>query len=254
MSTSNLMDSIESPNGRVAVKLQLNTFSKDSSDKYCGRTVRNTHTVGNVMQLIKDKVPHYDMGTVYSVCEAFENVIEESLASGNAVKCLKLGTFYIACKGTTDGSSSTEITVGFTPSDLIKKSVENISINQESYTEPKAEIYEIQDVYTTSTDGVLTLNGSVKITGKKLKIAGSESGVWFAPTTGENQTILSDGSDWIAVSSPLAINKPGTLLFALPQNLEAGFYRIVLRTRCPSTVYRERKDLIETVSEAIEVK
>ena len=49
---SNLMDSIENPNGRVSVKLQRNYFSKDSSDKYVGRIVRNTHSVGNVIQLV----------------------------------------------------------------------------------------------------------------------------------------------------------------------------------------------------------
>lgn len=43
-STSNLMDSIENPNGRVSVKLQRNHFSKDSSDKYVGRAVR-THPI-----------------------------------------------------------------------------------------------------------------------------------------------------------------------------------------------------------------
>lgn len=254
MSIPNLMDSIESPNGSVAVKLQLNTFSKSSADKYCGRTMRNTHTVGNVLQLVKNKVPQYDMGTVYSVCEALENVIAESLASGSAVKCLHLGTFYLACKGTTDGTLSTDITVGFTPSESIKKSVENISVRQENYITPIATISEIQDVDTAETSGVLTLNGSVKITGKKLKIAGSESGIWFALATGTDKTISSDCSDWIAVTSSLAVNMPGTLLFALPKTLEKGFYRIVLRTRCPSSVYRERKDLMETVSGVVETK
>lgn len=41
--TSNLMDSIGNPNGRVSVKLQRNYFSKSSTDKYVGRTVRNTY-------------------------------------------------------------------------------------------------------------------------------------------------------------------------------------------------------------------
>ena len=116
--TSNLMDSIENPNGRVSVKLQRNYFSKDSSDKYIGRAVRNTHTVGNVLQLVANKVPQLDIGTVYSVCDAFEKVVTESLGGGNSVNCLNLGLFYIACKGSTDGKSSTPgITVKFIPSE-----------------------------------------------------------------------------------------------------------------------------------------
>lgn len=41
--TSNLMDSIGNPNGRVSVKLKRNYFSKDSTDRYISRTVRNTY-------------------------------------------------------------------------------------------------------------------------------------------------------------------------------------------------------------------
>ena len=130
-STSNLMDSIENPNGRVSVKLQRNHFSKDSSDKYVERAVRNTHTVENVLQLVANKVPQLDIGTVYSVCDALEKAITESLGGGNSVNCLNLGVFYLACKG--------------------------------------------------SADGVLSLNGSVQITGKKLLVGGEDSGIWLAP-------------------------------------------------------------------------
>ena len=79
----NLMDSIENPNGRVAIRLQRNLFSKDSSDKFYGRAIRNTHTVGNVLQLVANKVPQLDIGTVYSVCDALEKVVTESLGNGN---------------------------------------------------------------------------------------------------------------------------------------------------------------------------
>ena len=253
--TSNLMDSISNPNGRVSVKLQRNYFSKDSSDKYVGRAVRNTHTVGNVLQLVAHKVPQLDIGTVYSVCDALEKVITESLGSGNSVNCLNLGVFYIACKGSTDGkTSSPDITVKFIPSDLTKSAISKVTVEQEAYSEPVATISKIVDIDTGDADGRLSLNGSVQILGKKLLIGGEGSGIWFAPATGEDSVIDESGTDWIQVAAKLSVNKPGTLLFPLPKSLTGGKYRIILKTRCPSNLKYERKELVTTISDSIEIQ
>ncbi len=249
---SNLMDSIKNPDGRVAVKLQRNTFSKDSSDKYFGRAVRNTHTVGNVIQLVANKVPQLDIGTVYSVCDALEKVITESLARGNSVKCLNLGMFYIACKGVTDGTNTVPgLTVKFIPSEVAKTAIEKIAVDQDSYAEPVATISSITDVDTGTSDGNLTLKGSVQISGKKLLIGGEESGIWFAPEKGENESIDESGADWTKVESKLTVNKPGTLLFPLPKSLEGGKYKIVLKTRSPSNPSQIRKNMVTTYSDAV---
>ena len=252
---SNLMDSIENPNGRVSVKLQRNYFSKDSSDKYVGRAIRNTHTVGNVLQLVANKVPQLDIGTVYSVCDALEKVVTESLGTGNSVNCLNLGVFYIACKGSTDGkSASPAITVRFIPSDLIKSAISTITITQEAYSEPVATISQIIDVDTGSAEGILTLNGSVQITGKRLLIDGEGSGIWFAPATGKDGIIDESGTNWTQVTAKLSVNKPGTLLFPLPKTLETGKYRIILKTKCPSNLKYERKEIVTTISDVLEIK
>lgn len=252
---SNLVDSIENPNGHVSVKLQRNHFSKDSSDKFVGRTVRNTRTVGNVLQLVADKVPQLDIGTVYSVCDALEKVLTESLGGGNSVKCLNLGIFYIACRGTTDGkTSSPEITVGFVPSERTKAAIGKLVVSQEDYSPVSAKISKIIDIDTGESGGALSLNGSVQILGKKLLIGGDGSGIWLAPALGENGTIEQDGSDWEQVTAPLSVNTLGTLLFPLPKTLSAGTYRFVLKTRCTSSLKYERKEMITTVSDAIAIQ
>lgn len=252
---SNLMDSIENPNGRVSVKLQRNYFSKDSSDKYVGRIVRNTHSVGNVIQLVANKVPQLDIGTVYSVCDALEKVITESLGGGNSVNCLNLGVFYIACRGSTDGKSfSPNITVKFIPSEVTKSAISKVAVEHESYSEPAATISKIVDVDTGLADGNLSLNGSVQISGKKLLIGGEGSGIWFAPASEDTAAIDESGADWTQVTAKLSVNKPGTLLFPLPKTLSAGTYRIVLKTRCTSNLKYERKELVSTVSDALVVK
>ena len=252
---SNLMDSIENPNGRVSVKLQRNYFSKDSSDKYVGRIVRNTHSVGNVIQLVANKVPQLDIGTVYSVCDALEKVITESLGGGNSVNCLNLGVFYIACRGSTDGKSfSPNITVKFIPSEVTKSAISKVAVAHESYSEPAATISKIVDVDTGLADGNLSLNGSVQISGKKLLIGGEGSGIWFAPASEDTAAIDESGADWTQVTAKLSVNKPGTLLFPLPKTLSAGTYRIVLKTRCTSNLKYERKELVSTVSDAFVIK
>lgn len=251
MTSSNLVDSIQNPNGSVAVKLQPNNFSRDSSDKYVGRTARYTRTVGNVLQLVKDKVPQLDTGSVYSVCDALESVIRESLAAGYAVSCLNLGVFYIACRGTTDGSATlSDVTVRFAPSDRAREAVSGIEVAQDTYSGPAAVITEVQNVATGLCDGTLALGNSARVTGRRLKVGGEGSGVWFAPVA--DGEISESGGDWITVTANLAVNLPGTLLFALPSDLAAGTYRIVIKTRY-GTANRERKELLTAVSGDIAV-
>lgn len=254
LSAQNLVDSIENPNGHVSVRLQRNLFSKNASDRYFGRAIRNTHTVGNVLQLVADKVPHLDTGTVYSVCDALEQVIMDVLSQGNSVNCLNLGEFYIACTGTTDGKTTMPgITVKFTPSERTKNAISKITVEQEAYAEPKAVISYIQDIDTGLKDGTLTEKGSVRINGKKLCIGGEGSGIWFAPVENSTYTIDESGADWTQVSAALSENKPGSLLFPLPKTLAKGKYRIVFKTKCPTSLHSERKELVTSISDVVEI-
>ena len=59
---------------------------------------------------------------------------------------------------------------------------------------------------------------------------------------------------WTQVTAKLAMNKPGTLLFALPKTLTSGKYRIVLKTRSPSNLKYVRKDLVKTISDAVVIQ
>ena len=94
----------------------------------------------------------------------------------------------------------------------------------------------------------------MQILGKKLLIGGDDSGIWFAPATGEDGAIDESGTDWTQVTAKISVNKPGTLLFPLPKTLTAGTYRIVLKTRCTSNLKYKRKELITTVSDVIQIQ
>ena len=84
-------------------------------------------------------------------------------------------------------------------------------------------------------------------------IGGEESGIWFAPAKGENESIDESGADWTKVEAKLSVNKPGTLLFPLPKTLEGGKYKIVLKTRCPSNPSQIRKNLVTSYSDVVAI-
>ncbi|MBD5436277.1 MAG: DUF4469 domain-containing protein [Treponema sp.] len=52
----------------------------------------------------------------------------------------------------------------------------------------------------------------------------------------------------------ISINTLGTLLFPLPKTFSAGTYRIVLKTRCTSSLKYECKGMMTTISEAIAIQ
>ena len=62
------------------------------------------------------------------------------------------------------------------------------------------------------------------------------------------------GTNWTQVTAKLSVNKPGTLLFPLPKTLETGKYRIILKTKCPSNLKYERKEIVTTISDILEIK
>lgn len=138
----------EDPNGRVSVKLQRNYFSKDSSDKFVGSAVRNTRTVGNVLQLVADKVPQLDIG------------MKVLFALGKTLKVVL--------------------------SERTKAAIGKLAVSQEDYSPVSETISKITDIDTGRSGDALSLNGSVQIFGKRLLIGGYGSGICLAPASGEN--------------------------------------------------------------------
>ncbi|MCH5289792.1 MAG: DUF4469 domain-containing protein [Treponema sp.] len=241
----------ESVNGRVAVRLQKNQFARDGQESFYGKVERHTYTAQNIIDLMMQKLPLMDAGTVASVLNAYTSTVVDALAAGNAAKFGELGTFYIAGKGVVDSESGKPtLTVKFTPSQKLKDAVQNVEVASSGYVEPCGAISGITDVTTGKTDGSLTMGGSVLANGTNLKVGGADSGIWLAPV-GENGRLSDDEGDWVKVETALVYNLPSKLLFALPASAAAGRYRIVVRTRYTGKSSRERKELLEAVSETV---
>lgn len=243
----------ESANGRVSVKLQKNNFATDGSENFWGKVERYTYSTQNILDAMADSLPLVDLGTVTSVLNAYANTVLKVLASGNAVKFGELGTFYIAGKGSVDSATDKPtLTVKFSATSVLKDAVQNVEIASSEYVEPSGTISSITDVATGNTDGTLTAGGSVLVEGSNLKIGGEDSGICFAPLT-ESGNLSDDESLWVKVESALIYNLPSKLLFSIPQSLECGRYKIVHRSRCTTRNGYERKNLVSTVSETVEI-
>lgn len=243
----------ESANGRVSVKLQKNQFAKNGSESFYGKVERNTYSTQNILDVMKDAIPLVDLGTVASVLNAYANTVLKVLSAGNAVKFGELGTFYITGKGTVKNESGKpKLTVKFSTTQLLRDAVQNIEIASSEYVAPSGMITSITDITTGKTDGTLSINSSVLVEGSNLKVGGGDSGVWFVPLT-EKSELNSDVGTWIKVESALIYNLPSKLLFAIPQSLTAGKYKIVVRTRYAGKSGYERKYLVEAISEIVTV-
>ena len=243
----------ESANGRVSVRLQKNHFAKKGTENFYGKVERYTYSTQNILDAMAAAVPLVDLGTVASVLNAYANTVLKVLAAGNAVKFGELGTFYIAGKGTVEnGNEKPKLTVKFSATQVLKDAVQNVEIASSEYIAPSGVITSVTDISTGKTDGMLTANGSVLLEGSSLKVGGENSGIWFAPTD-ESGTVVSDETSWIKVESALIYNLPSKLLFAIPQSLTSGKYKIVVRTRYVGKSGYERKYLVEAISETVEI-
>lgn len=243
----------ESANGRVSVKLQKNQFAKEGTENYYGKVERYTYSTQNILSVMAESIPFVDLGTVTTVLNAYANTVLKVLSSGNAVKFGELGTFYIAGKGTVEnGSEKPKLTVKFSATQVLRDAVQNVEISSAEYVAPSGIISSITDVSTGNTDGTLTAKGSVLLEGSSLKVGGENSGIWFAPVS-ESGEKNADESSWTKVESNLIYNMPSKLLFALPQALISGKYKIIVRTRFAGKTGYERKYLVEAISETVTV-
>lgn len=243
----------ESANGRVSVKLQKNNLSEKGKESFYGKVERYTYSTQNILDAMSESLPLVDAGTVASVLNAYANTLLKILASGNAAKFGELGTFYIAGNGSVESESDKPaLTVRFSASQTLKNTVQNIEIASSGYSVPSGVIASVTDVSSGKADGALTANGSVLAEGSNLKVGGEGSGVWLAPAA-ENGTASADESAWTKIQTALVFNQPSKLLFALPQNLASGKYRIVVRTRYAGKSGYERKYLVEAVSDTVEI-
>jgi hypothetical protein len=218
---------------KIYVKLHTNQFDKES---YVGLVPRNTLSMDAIVTQIIKNNPGIGKFAVYHSAELIKEEIMKQLATGCAVSVLDLGTMYIGVSGKIAGSDPTaadipDFTVRFTPSQKVQETLSSVVADGVMYADEAPVINAAEDFLRLTEDGILHTGTIVRITGRKLKVGGTGSGIFFVPAASDG-TPVTDETKWVAVDiSVIPQNLPKSLIFALPPALEKDTpYFIAVRT------------------------
>lgn len=168
----------------------------------------------------------------------FKEAILELLQQGISVSLFELGTLYPSAQGNIDSANPSveeipSLKLGFTPSEEALDAIKATDISMAQLEDTSPVINKIEDLSTHKTDCSVTNGMPVRITGRRLKIAGEDEnvGLFFAPQK-DDGTIDNEENDWIRVEESKFFKNTSTFLeLILPQNLESGSkYTLIVRT------------------------
>ena len=231
MSNTTVID-YEDSDGKGTVTLVANPFENGS--KFYAKFDRTTVTIDHLIARIQKK----DVGTnaivAKHIASLFKAEILEALSRGEAVNVLDLGTLFITTNGTVKGDTPETASipgwqVKFTCSKVTNNAVASLGIKKIVMSATGPVFGAMTDLFTDEETAEFTAGKAVRIEGDRLKIAGDEGGVFFAPAT-EKGDAVSDESQWIKVEN-LIRNRAKILEFFLPVSLAVDTpYCIVLKT------------------------
>lgn len=171
--------------------------------------------------------------------EVLRDGVIELLKEGKSVDLFELGTLCIKPASsmetaTPNVSDVPSMTAAFTPSELTLEAVKNVAVGEDVTKSTEPEVSSILDMKTETEGSKISVGGTVKIIGKRLKIAGDETpkaGIFFA-SCDEKGSYKDDILEWISISqNALSMgNTASTLVFNSPSSLVAGKYRLIVRT------------------------
>lgn len=229
-------NTIEKVGGSVNVTIHKNYFKQDDTNH--ARVQRTTAGMDNVIALVCDKSTLFDKASLVAAQMLFKEAVLELLQQGMAVNLFELGTLYPCAQGSINSAnpSPTEVpplTLGFTPAQAALEAVGKASVSMSQVAQTNPVINLIEDLSTHKTDNSLTPAKPVRITGRRLKIAGEQSatGLYFAPQ--DDQGLIDEtGADWIRLEDGAFFKNTDTFLeFILPATLGADKrYSIVIKT------------------------
>lgn len=232
MNTNN----IELMKGSVNVTIHKNYLKGD--DSTYAKVKRTTAGMNNVIATILKNSTLFDKATLVAAQMLFKEAILELLQQGISVSLFELGTLYPSAQGNIESANPSveeipSLTLGFTPSDEALKAIKKTDISMAQLEDTSPVINQIEDLSTHQTDCTVTNGMPVRITGRRLKIAGEDekAGLFFAPQK-EDGSIDKEESDWIRIEETKFFKNTSTYLeLILPSNLVSGSkYTLVLRT------------------------
>lgn len=230
----------------------------DNGGKYYARFDRRNVTIDNLIARTQKKDIGVNAITAKHILSLIKAEIIEALQRGESVNLMDLGTFYIAASGTSGNTAETaeikKLLVKFTSSKETNEAVSKLGINRIVIADSSPSIDSVTDLFTGLNDGTLTSKKAARLDGGRLKISGSDGGIFFAEC--DTDGIYSeDESLWHKVNpESIMRNLSKTLEFFLPESLESGkSYRIILRTNSRKG-NEDKKTFVSAVSDIVAVK
>ncbi len=212
-------------------KNHLDTKNSTSYAKVC----RKTADVENVIAKIAKKNGSLDEATLMHSAILFKNGIIEQLKAGYAVNLFNLGVLYLKVSGSIEGENPTAseiptVSVAFSASDELLSEIGAVQVGEAIKEKSESAITGFEERFCYLTDGTCHKGKAVRLTGRRLKIAGEdETGIFFAEQ-GENGSYPADESDWLKVTN-IGTNTPSLLEFYPPDGVGEGKnYTLILRT------------------------
>ncbi|MBP3710411.1 MAG: DUF4469 domain-containing protein [Treponema sp.] len=213
------------------------SYLQDENASY-GKVQRNTAYIGNVIEAIVRQNNTLKEETLLFAAGLLRDGMLELLSQGKAVDVLELGVIYPKVSesmdtATPDVSDIPQLVLGYTASTKALSAVAHLTAGATIAAQSVPVIKEAWDMKQCAANGTLTAGQGVRLTGRKLKIAGKAeaTGVFFVPVD-DSGSIDESGSNWIraAETKKLSQNTQGTLLFVLNKDIAPGTYKIVIKT------------------------
>ncbi len=227
---------IELINGSVNVTIHKN-YLKDDDSAYA-KVKRTTAGMNNVIATILKKSTLLDKATLVASQMLFKDAILELLQQGLSVNLFELGVLYPSIQGNIENTNPSieelpSLALGFTPSEEALKAIKNTDVSMTKLEDTSPSITLIEDLSTHKTDFSLTGGMPVRISGRRLKVAGDaeKTGLFFAPQK-EDGTIDSLETDWIRVEEEKFFKNTSSYLeLILPSTLQSqAKYTLIIRT------------------------
>lgn len=204
-------------------------------DSSFAKVRRRKAGINNVIARILKMPGALDKATLFHAAMLFKDGIIDMLKSGYAVDVFELGTLWLSSNGNiaSDSPSIADIpamSLGFTPSAEVLAQLVEVEIGEAVKESTEPAITGIEDRFTFRTDGSVTKGQLVRVSGRRLRVAGGEdTGIFLASSDG-NGGCSNDRSSWLKVEK-IATNDPSTLEFYLPEDAEVGkSYTLIVRT------------------------
>lgn len=213
---------------RIDAFLQDNSLTTDNTeDVYAVPASKEPADEERILAEMKAEDTGLRRETLLHVFELEKRVIKRLLLSGHAVNT---GLYHasVAFRGLVKNSQwnpdENEIVVNFNPGADLREAIRKTQVNILGAKPAGISVTGVQDVATKADNASATAGRAFTLTGRNIRIAGQDPAVGLT-------LIAEDGTETTVTDDLWVINKPSTVTFIIPAQMEAGTYTLRLTTQ-----------------------